>query len=145
MAAKIKPTPGYRPGELVFDFRRDGHRLHVELVTPGSPWISAAIWVKAGHPTQVAFAYAELVTCHLDSKDDDDHPACLWVGGSAFNLRPAEYQSLCEHLVPLGLRHHVSANTAKPAPTPASPSAERVYGGEVEGCGGDAELDRTRC
>jgi hypothetical protein len=112
-AAKFKPSPGYRPGEQVFDFRRKGYRLHVEVVTPGNPYISAALWMNGGSFTQVAFSYAELVQCHLDSKDDDDPPT-LWIGGAAFNLRAAEYESLREHLVPLGLRHHVLASAAVP-------------------------------
>lgn len=149
--SRLEPTPGRRPGSLEFRFARSGLMLAVDFDRRGGdgrPWISVYLWDrrKAANPLQLAWVHARLEECYLQAASPDLGPALCFTCAHAFALRPAEYDALRASLLAEGLEHHVPAGEAKEtqAARPAPSRSNRMYEGEVEGCGGDAELDRTR-
>lgn len=157
--SKLAPRTGRTPGDLEFRFHRDGYTLAIDLWQGTRLWISVAMWMRKGRPSQPVFIHCPLTDAYLSAggetfKDCDDKgdPALVTTNGTRFSLRPDEYEALRAYLLPLGLVHHVPDTAAVEVPTVrradgrtvevAIPENERAFGGEVEGCGGDAELDR---
>lgn len=168
---KAPVEQGRRPGDLEFRFPRPGRlmlAIDFQPASGGRPWISAFLWrmAKPGFATgepdklgQLAWAHSPLADCYLRAPSEDLAPS-LCFNGAAFALLPAEYECLRAYLLPEGLVHHVPASVAIEEVPPAVVTAvdaairkaqprpldnDRTFGGEVEGCGGDADLDRTRC
>lgn len=146
-----RPRPGNRPGELEFRFKRSGYTLAVDLALPnGSPYLTISIWMHNAQPSQPAYAHGSIADCRLSGGGMLDlglsfgavkSDPTLWVSRAGFSLRPAEYEALREHLLIHGLVHHVDAESPTLRPQARAPLS-REYEGEVEGCGGDAELNR---
>lgn len=158
-----------KEGHPEFRFKRAGYTLAIDIRRPGAYWITVSIWMRNANPSQPVYAHANLSDCYLRAGGevvmdlDAKTEPTLWVNGAGFELRAAEYESLRDHLVPIGVVHHVPASSAveaspvrQQAPAPLSvdrgegrrvrvsvPENDRTYEGEVDGCGGDAVLDRT--
>lgn len=155
---RIDPKPGRDPGDLEFRFPRAGLMLAVDFDRVGGdgrPWISAYLWDrrKNANPAQLAWTSERLTDCYLRAAGEGLEPA-LCFDRNAVALRPAEYEALRAALLPEGLVHNVPVGRAVRVPVTRGdgrvvsvtvPENDRTYGGEVEGCGGDADLDRTRC
>jgi hypothetical protein len=132
MSARKKLEPVVTARGLEHRFRRNGYRLAVDLYisATGSKRLTAAIWLNRGDKlTQPAFAHANLSLCYLMSCE----LLSLVIGDASFELRPEEYAALKASLAPHGLSHHEYD---------PRPKLSREYAGEVEGMGGDAELQR---
>lgn len=137
-----------------FKFKRGALKLHI-VISGGQ--IGASLYLHGKRQTMHAayiggaifrLCYLQLGTppgtTNLDGTVD---LPCLWMERSAVDLRDSEVAKLRAVLEPLG----VDVRPRKPiglkiAGAFAPPSRDdRMFAGEVEGCGGDAELDRTRC
>jgi hypothetical protein len=122
MNERISKQPNAAGGHD-FRFRRRGYtlavgveRMHVNTALE-SWYISAALWMNEGEPSIGAHSRNLIALWYLAAATHSELGPRLVVGGpggASFHLRPAEYDQLLEHVVPLGLLHHV------PAPSPTS-------------------------
>jgi hypothetical protein len=105
-------------GHPEFRFKRPGYTLAIDVVRFSTYWITAAIWMRRGAPSQPAFAHATMGQCYLSAA------GTLCVNGTAFSLRPAEYECLLAHLIPLGLEHYIPTGPPPVAETPTVVSGD---------------------
>lgn len=103
-----------------FRFRRRGYTLAVGVDRMIGNWyLSASLWMKDSEPGVAAHSREALALWYLSAACPDHElgPRLVVSGpfgsGVSFSLRPAEYQELLEHVVPLGLDHHVPTPSIK--------------------------------
>jgi hypothetical protein len=119
-----------------FEFRRGAARLIITIEERlGSPRLSASVFSPGVPSFHVAFLKPHAVSeCRVVPPKDSTERHTLWIGTGCVDLREREYLKLLEVLRPLGI---IEGFRHFPEPPAAS------EGAEVEGCGGDAVLDRT--